>query len=144
MCNVDEANLQRCSFCDASFVPMVLRSVCRSCGVRSAPKSIAWLAEEVDLADALVIANGSFMLHGASTLHIVLSCRGSWRYLPLGLCQFFYTAGTGMCYPTAFAFINRRSFATYAFSNLPVTALRLRASAAQKLETPAVNTRART
>ncbi|CAE7672756.1 ZIFL2 [Symbiodinium pilosum] len=34
---------------------------------------------------------------------------GSWRYLPLGLCQFFYTAGTGMCYPTAFAFINRAS-----------------------------------
>ncbi|CAJ1342706.1 unnamed protein product [Effrenium voratum] len=32
---------------------------------------------------------------------------GNWRYLPLGLCHFVFTAATGLLFPTVFAFVNR-------------------------------------
>lgn len=56
-----------------------------------------------------VLCNLSYGLFPIYGLYADPATYGSWRFLPLGLCQFFYTAGTGMMYPTTFAFINRAS-----------------------------------
>jgi len=50
------------------------------------------------------IAYGLFPIYG---IFYDADKYGLWRFVPLGLMQFVYTAGTGMMFPTAFAFINR-------------------------------------
>ncbi|CAK9065581.1 unnamed protein product [Durusdinium trenchii] len=51
------------------------------------------------------LSYGLFPIYGHLFLVFV---PGIYRFIPLGMMQFVYTAATGMMFPTAFAFINRR------------------------------------